>query len=146
MTSAPEVIQWGGLPAGVFDVFGAAVGKARFTGIACEAVCREENSMADTKLLITGPSESKEVRLDPKGVSLGRGSNCDIVLDHSNVSRVHAWISQDPFGRWVVEDMESRNGVLLDGKPIGTQAVRPGQKIVIRRRGADGVGHDSDCR
>jgi len=88
--------------------------------------------MADTKLLITGPSESKEVRLDPKGVSLGRGSNCDIVLDHSNVSRVHAWISQDPFGRWVVEDMESRNGVLLEGKPIGTQAVRPGQKIVIR--------------
>ena len=61
--------------------------------------------MAEAKLLISGPTESKTVRLDPKGVSLGRGSNCDIILEDANVSRVHAWVSQDPFGRWIVEDM-----------------------------------------
>jgi len=58
--------------------------------------------MAGMKLVVSGPTESKAVRLDAKGVTLGRGSNCDIVLDHTNVSRVHARISQDPFGRWIV--------------------------------------------
>jgi len=53
--------------------------------------------MAGMKLVVSGPTESKAVRLDAKGVTLGRGSNCDIVLDHTNVSRVHARISQDPF-------------------------------------------------
>lgn len=88
--------------------------------------------MADTRLLISGPTENKTFRLDPKGMSLGRGSDCDIVLDDSNVSRVHAWISQDPFGRWIIEDMESRNGILLEGQHVKAQSVRPGQEITIR--------------
>jgi len=88
--------------------------------------------MAETKLLISGPTESKTVRLDPKGVSLGRGSNCDIILEDANVSRVHAWISQDPFGRWIVEDMGSHNGILLEGQRIQAQSVLPGQEITIR--------------
>ncbi|HLB75288.1 MAG TPA: ATP-binding protein [Sedimentisphaerales bacterium] len=88
--------------------------------------------MAEAKLFISGPTESKTVRLDPKGASLGRGSSCDIVLEDSNVSRVHAWISQDPFGRWIVEDMGGQNGTMLEGQRIQTQAVLPGQEITIR--------------
>ena len=88
--------------------------------------------MAQAKLVISGPTESKTIRLDPKGVSLGRGSNCDIILEDANVSRVHAWISQDPFGRWIVEDMGSQNGILLQGKRIQAQSVLPGQEITIR--------------
>lgn len=88
--------------------------------------------MAEAKLQISGPTENKTIRLDPKGVSLGRGSNCDIILDDANVSRVHAWISQDPFGRWIVEDMGSQNGILLEGQRIQAQSVLPGQEITIR--------------
>src|SRR3990172_3494834 len=82
----------------------------------CQAPRQEENIMAEAKLFISGPTESKTVRLDPKGASLGRGSSCDIVLEDSNVSRVHAWISQDPFGRWIVEDMGGQNGTMLEGQ------------------------------
>lgn len=88
--------------------------------------------MANTKLVISGPQESKEVSLDPKGVTLGRDANCDVMLDHPNVSRVHARISHDPFGRWIVEDLESQNGVLVEGQRIRAQAVLPNQKISIR--------------
>ncbi len=87
--------------------------------------------MIKTKLVISGPKETKEVSLEPKGVTLGRGSKCDVVLDHSNVSRVHARISQDPFGRWIIEDMDSYNGVLIDGQRIKAQAVLPNQEISI---------------
>lgn len=87
--------------------------------------------MVMTKLIISGPKEIKEVSLEPKGVTLGRGSKCDVVLDHSNVSRVHARISQDPFGRWIIEDMDSYNGVLINGQRIKAQAVLPNQEISI---------------
>ena len=87
--------------------------------------------MIKTKLIISGPKETRELSLEPTGVTLGRGSKCDVVLDHSNVSRVHARISQDPFGRWIIEDMESYNGVLINGQRIKAQAVLPNQEISI---------------
>jgi signal transduction histidine kinase/pSer/pThr/pTyr-binding forkhead associated (FHA) protein len=87
--------------------------------------------MIKTKLVISGPKETQEVSLEPKGVTLGRGSKCDVVLDHSNVSRVHARISQDPFGRWIIEDMDSYNGILINGQRIKAQAVLPNQEISI---------------
>jgi signal transduction histidine kinase len=88
--------------------------------------------MAKTKLIISGPSETKEILLDPKGTTLGRGSNCDVILDDAAVSRLHARISQDPFGRWIVEDNDSQNGILIEGQRIKAQAILPNQKINIR--------------
>ena len=88
--------------------------------------------MAETKLIISGPEETKEVLLNPKGTTLGRGSNCDIILDDVAVSRFHARISQDAFGRWIVEDTDSQNGVLIEGQRIKVRAILPNQKIIIR--------------
>ncbi|UCC98428.1 MAG: FHA domain-containing protein [Phycisphaerales bacterium] len=88
--------------------------------------------MAKTKLVISGPVETKQVLLNPKGATLGRGSDCDVILDDAAVSRVHARVSQDPFGRWIVEDLDSQNGILIEGHRVQAQAVLPGQKISIR--------------
>ena len=87
--------------------------------------------MAEIKLVIVGPTETREIPVDPKGVILGRGSNCDVVLDHSNVSRQHARISQDPFGRWIAEDLGSHNGISIGGQRIKAQAILSDQKITI---------------
>jgi signal transduction histidine kinase len=84
-----------------------------------------------TKLIISGPEATTEVLLVPKGTTLGRDSNCDVVLDHDTVSRLHARIYQDPFGRWIVEDLGSSNGVLLEGQRVRAHAVLPGQEISI---------------
>ncbi len=87
--------------------------------------------MSKTKLIISGAKDTKEISLEPKGVTLGRGVNCDVILNHANISRIHARIYQDPFGRWIVEDLESHNGVLVEGQRIKAQAVLPNQKISI---------------
>ncbi|MHC4123476.1 MAG: ATP-binding protein [Planctomycetota bacterium] len=87
--------------------------------------------MSKPKLIISGPEETKEVLLDSKGAILGRSLNCDITLDHESVSRNHARIYQDPFGRWIIEDLESRNGVLVDGQYIKAHTILPDQKIAI---------------
>ena len=87
--------------------------------------------MPAAKLIIAGPSGPREILLDPQGITLGRSLNCDVVLEHDSVSRHHARIYQDPFGRWIVEDLESRNGVLVEGQRIQAHAILPGQKVNI---------------
>jgi signal transduction histidine kinase len=88
--------------------------------------------MKTTKLTVHGPEGDQEIRIEPKGVTLGRAAHCDVVLDDENVSRTHARISQDPFGRWIVEDMDSRNGVFVDGLRAKAQTVQMGQTVTIR--------------
>jgi len=48
---------------------------------------------------------------------LGRHPYCEVVLDHGAVSREHARISQNK-SRYYVEDLHSRNGTYLNGKPV----------------------------
>ena len=91
------------------------------------------NNMAETKLIISGPAKTESVQLDSKGATLGRGANCDVILDDDGVSRHHARIYQDPFGRWIVEDLKSRNGVIVEGQRIQAHAILPGQKVNISR-------------
>jgi signal transduction histidine kinase len=53
------------------------------------------------------------------------------VLEDNSVSRIHARISQDPFGRWIIEDLDSHNGVFVEGQRITAHVVLLGQKINI---------------
>ena len=87
--------------------------------------------MAATKLIVCGPDGRSEVLLDPNGLSLGRDPNCSIVLDHQNISRHHARIYQDPFGRWIIEDLESSNGVFVENERIQAYAMLPNQEVLI---------------
>ena len=87
--------------------------------------------MANANLIITGPTGTEEVFLNPKGITLGRGANCDVVLENSSVSRHHARIYRDPFGRWIIEDLDSRNGVFVEGEQIRAHTVSPSDKISI---------------
>lgn len=48
---------------------------------------------------------------------MGRHPYCEVVVDHGAVSREHARISRDK-GRYYVEDLHSRNGTYLNGKPV----------------------------
>ncbi|MBL7154476.1 MAG: FHA domain-containing protein [Phycisphaerae bacterium] len=87
--------------------------------------------MAEIRLVVSGPEGTREMPLDAKGVTLGRSASCDVMLDHASVSRQHARISQDPFGRWIVEDLGSHNGISVEGQRVKAQAVLPDQKISI---------------
>jgi pSer/pThr/pTyr-binding forkhead associated (FHA) protein len=81
--------------------------------------------MVSSKLIISSQNGERKVLLDPKGVTLGRGLNCDVTLDDKGVSKNHARIYQDTFGRWIIEDLGSHNGVFVDGQQIEAQASLP---------------------
>ncbi|MBN2448285.1 MAG: SpoIIE family protein phosphatase [Phycisphaerae bacterium] len=82
-------------------------------------------------LTIAGPERVDEVLLDSRGVVIGRNQKCDVVLKSERVSRRHARVFQDPFGRWIIEDLGSGNGVLVHGERITAHAILPGEKIGI---------------
>jgi len=90
-----------------------------------------EVAMGDASLFVSGAGHEKRVPLAPAGVVIGRHSDCDVVLDSRTVSRQHARLYRDPFGRWVVEDLDSRNGVWVGPQQVQAQAVRPGEEIRI---------------
>ncbi|HEV7585553.1 MAG TPA: FHA domain-containing protein [Solirubrobacteraceae bacterium] len=59
---------------------------------------------------------------------VGRGSACDITLGNVTVSRRHArLVFRD--GAWVVHDLASRNGLTLNGAPVGRSRLRPGDRL-----------------
>jgi len=85
--------------------------------------------VAEAILRIAGRGEDRKVPLNPGGMVVGRGSKCDIRLVHDKVSRRHARIFRDPFERWLIQDLGSRNGVKVDGKRVDACAMIPGRKV-----------------
>lgn len=87
--------------------------------------------MIQASVDVSGPDQQEQVSLDPKGLLIGRSSTCDLTLPNGQVSRHHARIFQDPFGRWIVEDLDSRQGVRVEGQRVQARALLPGENIRI---------------
>ena len=92
---------------------------------------RREIIMPEPTLTVMGHGETTQIKLDRKGVIIGRGPSCDVFLDAPQVSREHARIFCDPFGRWIVEDLGSTNGVRVDGRRVTAHAIVPGEVLGI---------------
>jgi hypothetical protein len=61
---------------------------------------------------------------------VGRNHHCDVVLDDPTVSRQHArLVFRD--GTWMVQDLASTNGTIVNGLPVGRCSLRPGDHVVL---------------
>jgi hypothetical protein len=67
----------------------------------------------------------------PGGATIGRGRDCDVVLEDAGISRRHAEIRPGPAG-WTVADLGSTNGVLVNGQPVDVaRALQPGDRVEL---------------
>ncbi|MGO8690297.1 MAG: SpoIIE family protein phosphatase [Thermoguttaceae bacterium] len=66
---------------------------------------------------LQGPQPGRVFPLEGNSITLGRHPDCDIVLEVAAVSRQHARILLVD-GKFYVEDLRSRNGTLLNGRPL----------------------------
>ena len=62
---------------------------------------------------------------------VGRLSGLGLVLDHHTVSRRHAEMICDQYGRWWIRDLGSTNGTNIDDRPIREHLLSPGDVIGV---------------
>lgn len=66
---------------------------------------------------LNGPQARTEYDLDKGEITIGRSSSSDIVLDDQFASRHHAIIRRVD-NAYQITDLNSKNGVLIDGEPV----------------------------
>src|SRR4051812_37082130 len=64
-------------------------------------------------------------------VIIGRAPECGLRLEGGTVSRQHAEVFRDPFGRWWVRDLGSRNGVKVNGERVSERVLQPGSSFQL---------------
>ena len=64
-------------------------------------------------------------------VLIGRETGNDIVVSDLNASRQHAQIEFEPQGIWVITDLGSTNGTLVNGQPVQRRGLQNGDRITI---------------
>lgn len=87
--------------------------------------------MSTVTLTITEQGRSRQVQLEPKGTLIGRGHECQIIINSQDVSHKHARIFRDPFDRWIIEDLGSHNGIFINGERVQAHALLPGESVNI---------------
>jgi serine phosphatase RsbU (regulator of sigma subunit) len=61
---------------------------------------------------------------------IGRAATADVRLENERVSRQHAELIYDPFGRWLVRDLGSRMGIQVNGRKVSEQLVG-GRDVIL---------------
>ncbi|MEN6642670.1 MAG: DUF3662 and FHA domain-containing protein [Armatimonadia bacterium] len=75
------------------------------------------------------PERGKRFDLGPNMV-IGRGSDCEIRLEDSAVSRHHAEIVWQ-YVQYQVRDLDSANGTFVNGQPVSSALLRDGDLVEV---------------
>ncbi len=75
-----------------------------------------------------GPKDGQKIQLDKPRVTFGRNPKNAVQLDDPNVSGFHAEVSREG-GAYVLRDLGSTNGTLVDGEPVTELALQHGARI-----------------
>ncbi len=77
-----------------------------------------------------GRSTRDEFRFDDE-ITIGRAEDCGVRVFDEAASRRHA-VVREVDGRWIVEDLDSLNGLFVNGQRLAKQELRTGDEITIR--------------
>jgi chromosome segregation ATPase len=84
----------------------------------------------DKRLLIRAEGDSEVVHVLGRKTSVGRTPDNDLQIDAKFISRHHAVILAGP-AHTIIEDLNSTNGVLVNGRRITRQTLKDGDSVMI---------------
>lgn len=61
---------------------------------------------------------------------IGRGRGCDVIINLTSVSRSHATLIRDSAGVWKYNDLNSKNGSRINGRPVKEATVLKGGDVL----------------
>ena len=96
-----------------------------------EAARREQPRAQQGGAALIDTTHGKTFPLSSARQLIGRESNCDIVVPDINASRTHAELRFEQPGVWVLTDLGSTNGTLVNGRQITSQVLQGGERIVM---------------
>ena len=90
-------------------------------------------------LIVTDGKGHREIKLQNETYSLGRGAQCNIVLQSQFVSRHHATLikrKEEEGNRYRIIDGDTEgktsvNGLLVDGKKVRFHDLKHGDKVIL---------------
>lgn len=109
--------------------YGAAPHTVAFTAGAAQANAVPHAGAVRAHLIDIASNRSYD--LATNRILIGRETSNDIILNDLNVSRQHAQIAFEPQGVWVVTDLGSTNGTLVNGMPITRRGLADGDRITL---------------
>jgi hypothetical protein len=91
----------------------------------------EEASLeGPARVLIRTDGNTDFVHVLGRRTRIGRGSDNEIVLDTKHISRYHAVLLAGPVNT-SIEDLNSTNGVFVNGKRVTRQVLNTGDKVMV---------------
>ncbi len=82
-------------------------------------------------LVIDGPDQGRAFPLSGDSALLGRSRTASVMIAHAGVSREHARIWRTPSGEHEIEDLGSRNGTLVNGRPVQRCMLTFGDRVQL---------------
>jgi transcriptional regulator with GAF, ATPase, and Fis domain len=86
--------------------------------------------MTPKLVAIAGPLKHYQWELTSEALTIGRDLSNDVCVSATSVSRQHCIIRRDENG-FVLEDLKSRNGTAVNGKPAALHQLSHGDKVAI---------------
>lgn len=110
--------------------------KSERTVIITQKVDLEEraSSMEPYLIQISGRETGRPFNLSGGNLKIGRDADCGIYLDDPHISRHHAEIFKANDGRISIRDLQSTNGIFLNGQKVAEATLNDGDKILIGTR------------
>lgn len=88
-------------------------------------------ALSDRLVVLLGPNQGAEYALGERRLLIGRGEECDIALNDTSVSRVHADVERDESGRFRIGDLGSSNGLRVNGMEVQDTTLYSGDIVEL---------------
>ncbi|MCX4241506.1 hybrid sensor histidine kinase/response regulator [Paraliomyxa miuraensis] len=85
---------------------------------------------ADCLVILAGDDPGRRIYLEGD-VVLGRGKDCDAIVSDQGISRRHALVGRNTDGHYYVRDLDSRNGVRVNGHRVKEAVLEFGDEIAL---------------